>query len=271
MASESAHLFTPREAIRTGGRGGRGGGISYPMSGAQIDYYVAGASSSELKLEVLDAAGKVVRTFTSSTGTGAEEGAADAAPADDEEGSFRFRGGPTRLDKNPGMHRFTWDLRYPGPWQSAARPESPNGPTAVPGKYSVRLTLGSWTATQPFVLAEDPRNAADGVTLSDLREQFEHNLRVRDLVSQVNQTVARVRSEQSKASGDKEIKLKELSTHLVTPAIRYSKPELQTQITYLYSVTTATDQKIGRDVIDRYTVLKKELDQRIGELGQILK
>ena len=26
------------------------------------------------------------------------------------------------------MHRFTWDLRYPGAWASATRPESPNGP-----------------------------------------------------------------------------------------------------------------------------------------------
>src|SRR5207302_2726802 len=101
---------------------------------------------------------------------------------DEEGGGFRFRGGPTRLDKMPGMHRFTWDLRYPGAWQSNARPEGPNGPSAVPGKYAVRLTVGSWTATQPLVVVEDPRNVKDGVTGPDLREQLEHNLRVRDLV-----------------------------------------------------------------------------------------
>jgi photosystem II stability/assembly factor-like uncharacterized protein len=271
IGAEQAHLFSPRDAIRTaGGRGGRGGGISYPLAGAQIDYYVGSAPAGDVKMEILDGAGKVVRTFTSSTGTAEEAAPADAASADDEEGGFRFRGGPTRLDKSPGMHRFTWDLHYPGPWQSATRPESPNGPVAVPGKYSVRLSVGASTATQPFTVTEDPRIAADGVTLSDLREQFEHNLRVRDLVSAVNQTVARLRAEQSKASGDAEIRLKELSTHLITPSIRYSKPELQTQITYLYSVTTATDQKIGRDVIDRYQVLKKELDRRMAELDQIL-
>ena len=38
-ATESAALFTPREAIRTGGRSGRGGGIQYPQPGAQIDYF----------------------------------------------------------------------------------------------------------------------------------------------------------------------------------------------------------------------------------------
>jgi len=45
---------------------------------------------------------------------------------------------------------------------------------------------------------------------------------------------------------------------------------LQTQITYLYSLTTATDQKIGRDAVERYEVLRKELDSRIAELNRIL-
>ena len=35
----------------------------------------------------------------------------------------------------------------------------------------------------------DPRVAADGVTLADLQEQFEHNMRMRELVSGVNQLV----------------------------------------------------------------------------------
>ncbi len=47
-------------------------------------------------------------------------------------------------------------------------------------------------------------------------------------------------------------KVNDLASKLITPPIRYSQPELQTHITYLYSVTTATDQKIGRDVIDRF-------------------
>jgi hypothetical protein len=48
------------------------------------------------------------------------------------------------------------------------------------------------------------------------------------------------------------------------------QPELQTHITYLYSETTATDQKIGRDTIERYEALRKELDARIAELNRIL-
>ena len=174
------------------------------------------------------------------------------------------------------MHRFTWDLRYPGAWQSATRPESPNGPAAAPGPYAVRLTVGAWTATQPFTLTEDPRITASGVTTENLREQFDHNMKVRDLVSDVNRTVSRVRAGLAALAGKPDsaatlASLKDLAASLITPTVRYSKPELQTHITYLYSETNATDQKIGRDAIERYNVLRKELDQRIAQLNNILK
>jgi hypothetical protein len=270
VAGAAQHLFTPREAIRA--IGGRGGSrtLQYPQSGAQIDYYLAKAPEGDVTMEILDGAGTAVRRFTSA-GSGPTAG--DEAPAadDDEDGGPRIRSGPTRLAKAPGTNRFTWDLRYPGPWQSAARPEGGVGPMAVPGKYSVRLTVGSWTATQPLTIVQDPRTARDGVTLADLREQFEHNVRVRDLVSDANRTVAKLRTALSASSGEKETKLRDLGRRLITPSIRYSKPELQTQITYLYTVTNVTDQKPGRDVRERYQVLRKELDARMAELEAILK
>jgi hypothetical protein len=170
------------------------------------------------------------------------------------------------------MHRFTWDLRYPGPWQSAARPEGPNGPEAAPGDFSVRLTVGAVTATQRLHITEDPRVTADGVTTADLQEQFEHNIKVRDLVSDVNKTVAQLRAAQVQYKNNDSIlpRLNELSSHLVTPIIRYSKPELQTHITYLYSLTNAADQKIGLDAVERLKELRKELDARMAELNKIL-
>jgi hypothetical protein len=64
--------------------------------------------------------------------------------------------------------------------------------------------------------------------------------------------------------------LNQLAAKVLTAPVRYSQPALQTHITYLYTVTNATDQKIGRDVIERYSVLRRELDQRIAELNQIL-
>jgi hypothetical protein len=267
--------------VRTPPRGGgRGSAIQYPFAGAQIDYYLATSPASDLVMEIMDGSGKVVRRFTSSTGTAPEPApAADAdnggGGEDGGEGGFRVRSGPTRLDKTPGLHRFTWDLRYPGAWMSAQRPEGPNGPMAAPGKYSVRLTSENWTFTQPFNVTEDPRVTASGVTQEQLREQFDHNLRVLALVTDVNRAVARVRAAQASLRGNpaeaaKLAKLNELASHLITPGIRYSKPELQTHITYLYSLTTGTDQRIGQDAVERYQELRKELDQRIAELNGIL-
>ncbi|HEX3875415.1 MAG TPA: hypothetical protein VHW24_00420 [Bryobacteraceae bacterium] len=277
-ATESAILFTPREAIRAnGGRGGgRGNPIQYPQAGAQIDYFLGKAGGSDLKMEILDANGKVIRTFTGGA-TAQEERAAEAAPSDDEEGGGggRGRGVVTRLDASAGMHRVTWDLRYPGPWQSAARPEGPNGPVGVPGKYSVRLTSGSYVNTQPLTVVEDPRNAAAGVALSDLSEQFTHNMRVRDLVSEINQLVARIRAAQQSlkgkaASANQLDAVDSLASHLITPSIRYSKPELQTHITYLYQMTNSVDEKPGNDALERYQELKKELDTRKAEADKLL-
>ncbi|MDP8980813.1 MAG: hypothetical protein M3O35_09505 [Acidobacteriota bacterium] len=258
-------LFEPREAVRTQARGGFGraaGGPQYPLPGAMIDYYLAGAPEGDITLEVLDGAGQTVRKFSSAGGAADDAPAAvDALAGDDEEGGFRIRSGPTRLDKGAGMHRFVWDLRYPGPWVSKARPEGPNGPLAVPGKYAVKLTVGSWTSTQALTVIEDPRVTRSGVTLGDLREQFEHNMLVRDLVSDANRAVARVRAANKP-------ELAELASHLITPPVRYSKPELQTHITYLYSLTTGADQKIGRDAVERYRKLRKEMDEVIAELNK---
>jgi hypothetical protein len=64
--------------------------------------------------------------------------------------------------------------------------------------------------------------------------------------------------------------LADVASHIITPAIRYSKPELQTHITYLYSLTNGADQKIGRDAIERYEILRKDLDTRLAELNKVL-
>ncbi len=284
VASADAFLFQPRTAIRMPARGGIPGlgrgtpSPQYPPVGAMIDYYLGKAPEADVQIEILDSAGKTVRKFSSAEAASARGNReSEAEPPDEEEGGFRARGAPVRLDKTPGMHRFTWDLRYPGPWQSASRPEGPNGPVAVPGKYSVKLTVGTWTSTQPLVIVEDPRIAHSGVTTADLQEQFNHNMRVRDLVSEVNKAVARVRAAQAKvktgsahADAAQIASLNDIAARLITPPIRYSQPELQTHITYLYGMTNMADQKIGRDAIERYQVLKKQLAEIESELDKVL-
>jgi photosystem II stability/assembly factor-like uncharacterized protein len=263
------HLFAPREAYRmrySAGRGRLGSAApEYPPPGAQLDYWLPTTHTGEVKLEIRDAAGRLVRAFSSET----PPRAVAEGPRDPDEDMRPGGGGAagSRLTKHPGLNRFTWDLRYPGPWSAAARGPSGQGPMAVPGTYTASVIVGNFVVQRPLVVRIDPRNARDGVTLVDLREQFEVAMRARDMVSEVNQLVAQVRETKTRlkdatgAAADTLRMVTALEQKLVTPGIRYSKPELQAHITYLYSLTNQADQKLGRDVLDRYATLRRELNE----------
>ncbi len=60
-----------------------------------------------------------------------------------------------------------------------------------------------------------------------------------------------------------------IAAKLLTEPVRYGKPGLQAHITYLAGMTTGVDQKVGRDALERYEVLKKELDAVRAELDKI--
>jgi hypothetical protein len=283
LAGAPVTLFKPRDAVRSitgGGRGGgRGGaGPQYLPVGAQIDYYLASAPTGDIRLDVLDSAGRVIRTISSGATATGDAPVAAAVPDDEEGGGGGGRGGgpPARLPKAAGTNRFTWDLRYPGAWQSNARPEGPNGPLAPPGRYSVRLAAGSTSQTQPLTVLADPRATRDGVSAADLKALFAHNVKARDLVSDMNRTVSRVRAAQARlrnatgAAADTLARLNDIASRLITPSIRYSKPELQTQVTYLYSMTSQADQRVPKDAADRVTVLRKQLDEIQLTLSKLL-
>ena len=74
------------------------------------------------------------------------------------------------------------------------------------------------------------------------------------------------------AADPKAKRLNEIYEMLVnTPeGVRYNKPGLQAHINYLSGMTTGVDQKVGRDALDRYQVLKKELDAIRAELDKLL-
>ena len=180
----------------------------------------------------------------------------------------RGRGSDTppmnRVTKNAGMNRFIWDGRHS------------NTLAVPPGPYQVRLTAAGRTLTKPFTLKIDPNFERDGLTVADLREQYEHNLKMREMVLEVGRVVQRVRSAQSRlanASGTAADSLKRveaLAARLLPEPVRYGKPGLQTQITYLAGMTSRTDQQIGRDAVERHAVLRRELDAIKREVDQVL-
>jgi photosystem II stability/assembly factor-like uncharacterized protein len=277
----AAHLFAPRPALRLRYRGGFGGEESsrasaadpqYPPAGAAVDYWVApgAAPGAVLALEVRDAAGGLVRRFTS---------AGPGERTQPVEGNMRRPAvetlGTPRLDARPGAHRVVWDFAHHGPLDPGSPRSGRNGPMAAPGRYAVRLAWEdsagrpAWSAERPLVVEADPRAARDGMTPARHAAQLAHNLRARDLLSDANALVARVRAARRAASGDTAA-VGALERALVAEPVRYGRPGLQTQVEYLYRAALGADQPVGRDVLARYAELRRAVDARRAEADRVL-
>jgi photosystem II stability/assembly factor-like uncharacterized protein len=265
LKTSDVHMFKPRDGYRT-----RVGPTSV---GPTIEYYLPAATTKAVVIEILDAKGNLVNSYNSETpvlrggriaggGGPAMPGVGGAGPEsqplDPEAAPVRRGAPPPRVTKVAGLNRFVWDVRHQA------------GVTLPPGRYQARLKTGAVSLTEPFVVLIDPRVAADGVTQADLQEQFDHNLRMRELVSSVNQLVTRVRAAKARSQNDADDALVAIERKLVTEPVRYGKPGLQAHITYLAGMTANTDQKIGRDAVERYEVLKKELDAMRAQVDRVL-
>ncbi|HEV8381509.1 MAG TPA: hypothetical protein VGQ29_07990 [Gemmatimonadales bacterium] len=151
-----------------------------PPAGAIIDYALAADVSGPVKLEIVDGAGRVIRSYSS------DDPVRDPDPARDPVAYDRVcRKNPgvpdcglplywpapeQRLGSRAGLHRFTWDMRYQPIGDNPRTGEveatgavphrsehTPQAPWAPPGRYTVRLTVEGKAYTQPLTLRLDPR------------------------------------------------------------------------------------------------------------------
>lgn len=144
-----------------------------PPDGAVIDYRLGQSVNGPVALEILDSNGKVVRRYAST----------DKLPATQEELEKQlipvyWIKTPQVLSAAPGMHRWVWDLHYTRPvaahyeYPISAVPHEtptvPQGPLALPGSYTVRLTAGGHSYSEPLTIQMDPRVKASGADLDQL-------------------------------------------------------------------------------------------------------
>jgi hypothetical protein len=121
-----------------------------PPAGAVIDYVVGPATSGPVALRILDPKGALVRRYASD----------DRRPGRD---LAKLRVAPEWVDPaaapaaTPGMHRFVWSLRYPAPISLAEGDAYADGVWAPPGRYTVEVSAGDVTKTQPLTVSPDPR------------------------------------------------------------------------------------------------------------------
>jgi len=181
VAASDLHVFAPAPATRSLSRG------------VTIDYFLK-SDADKVTIDILDAQGQVVRSYTATAEEEKKKKPEGEAGAPSEEESF-FRGGPpARVGLKAGMNRFTWDMRYPPAtefpnlimWAASVR-----GPIAPPAQYSVRVTSGAATQTQPFQIVKHPLGSA---TEADMVEQFTLARQINQRVSEANQAVIRIRS-----------------------------------------------------------------------------
>ena len=176
-AKSAAQLFRPAPAIV---------GID---PGIMVDYYLPNVPK-RLALEILAADGRPIRSFAGEIKSKEREAEEKEAKEAGKE--------PDKVIPKPsmkaGLNRFTWDMTYPGftefkdmiLWAS-----NNQGPSALPGRYQVRLTVDGKRLTQPAEIRLDPR--VGNVAAGDLQKRFALASEIRDDVSRANEAILLIR------------------------------------------------------------------------------
>jgi photosystem II stability/assembly factor-like uncharacterized protein len=144
-----------------------------PPDGAIIDIFLKDDAKTALVVEILNAQGKIIRTYTSN------DTLYQVPPVNVPDYWIK----PQQiLSAKAGMQRFSWDMRYqplnePASFPIAAvkgntTPE-PTSPWVMPGQYTVRMKVNGQQFEQPLKVVMDPRVKT---AVKDLQRQ--HDLSV---------------------------------------------------------------------------------------------
>ena len=273
IASEPLHLFTPQTATRVRRSTNPDTPLppevpagENPPDGAIVDYALATATSGPLTLTVTDAAGKIVRRFSS----------ADKADTIDPElnvPTYWIR--PFRpLTTSAGMHRFVWDLHEASPASVRGEypisavyrdtPHEPLGPAVLPGRYTLTLATGTGRASVPLVVRMDPRVPT---SRADLGKQYVLASQLRDELSASFDALTHVRSlgaqldERKKTA--KSDKLRATIDALSGALKALSFDRLNGQIGGVYNAIEASDDRPATQYVGAARDLRATLDRSL--------
>lgn len=173
LKNKAFHLYQPMPSYRTDGsqvKNSKSAGTNHP-GGVMLHFFLKDKPGEKdtVKLEILDAAGKIIRTYSNQS----KEDKLDGLKA--------------------GGNRFSWNLRYTSAkkfddlilWSTSL-----NGPRVVPGDYRVRLSVKGASEEQPFTLLPDPRTATKP---ADFQQQFEFTKACSDKLSDIHTAIKQIR------------------------------------------------------------------------------
>jgi hypothetical protein len=153
---------------------GDGGGLpsnfkpgANPKGPALVTFWQTHPAHARPTIDVIDANGKIVRHLS---------------------GSYRTDDGTKYWVTNaPGYNRLAWDGFEDGPvrWNGTTLQNAGplTGAEALPGTYTIRLTIDGHVQDQPFVLAADPRSP---YTAADLGVRHAYLTRLYDDISAID-------------------------------------------------------------------------------------
>jgi photosystem II stability/assembly factor-like uncharacterized protein len=169
VLAADAYLFKPADAINVLQGGDNGTPLQKdepqalnPPNGAVIDFYLRSAATGTLTLEILDAAGTSVRTFSTDAssqpaaqgGRGGGGGIPSTSPL--------WRTPPEPFSASAGMHRVVWDAVpvVPGGGRGGRGGGGGGrggGAPKLTGTFTAKLTVNGKSYAQTFAVRADPR------------------------------------------------------------------------------------------------------------------
>jgi hypothetical protein len=190
------HLYTPSPTVR----------LHYPESierhrpvgfsptGAYIDYWFRTAPEGEVTLDIKDAQGRLVRSFSSKK----KKTLFEQPPEWPEQVK------PVELiPAAAGLNRFPWNLRYESPVETPGlfyAGNGPEGPLVLPGACRLTLTANGKSESADVTVLPDPRVKTSP---EDLRKAFDLQMKISDRIADLHRALNQMRSVKSDLDGVK--------------------------------------------------------------------
>jgi photosystem II stability/assembly factor-like uncharacterized protein len=224
------HVFAVNDAWRTEGGGGRRGrdrtairnAGQNPPNGVVFRYWLKDVPDSpRVSITIFDKQHAPIRTF-----------------------STKSKDADTRLETNPGINTFVWDMLYPPAekitgmllWTGGA-----GSPKAAPGRYTARIRYDHDSADIGFTIKADPNYP---MTEADYEAQTGFLLQVRDKYNEVQKAIVRIRDLRTQLEG--------LNGRLDSTAkpVRKLSDSLLRQLTSIEEALYQTKSKSAQDMLN---------------------
>jgi photosystem II stability/assembly factor-like uncharacterized protein len=162
-----------------------------PPDGAMIDYYLKEKSNKEVTLDITDAAGKIIRHFSSKD---------TLYKIPDVNIPLYWIRPQQILSAEAGSHRFLWDMHYkplniPASYPISAiygdTPPNPTSPWVMPGKYFRKLTVDQSYYFDTLEIKMDPRVKT---STADLQQQHDLSVQLYNDEEKVLEMIAKLNS-----------------------------------------------------------------------------